>query len=122
MTSARRAEHVVVKLVLFVPETNSLAAEIVHRAGDSEKMLEELGRNVFVDVIFQRQLDRDSHQIERKHPHPTGGVALLEASAVGKRIVAIEHADVVEPEKTALKNVVPFGVLAVHPPSEGNQH
>ena len=85
-------------------------------------MFEELGRDVFVDVIFHRQLDRDSHQVQAKHSHPAGGVALLEASPVGKRRTPVEYADVVESKEAALENIVPFGILAVHPPGECNQH
>src|SRR5256885_17251620 len=35
-----------------------------------------------------------------------------------KRPASIEDADVVEPEKSALKNVAAFLILAVHPPGE----
>ena len=35
-----------------------------------------------------------------------------------KRRAAVEHADVVEAEKTTLKNVSPLSVLAIHPPGE----
>src|ERR1700681_759962 len=85
-------------------------------------MLEELCRDIFVNVIFSRELDRDSHQVEAEHSHPTSAVALLEMGAVVKNGVAIEHADIVESEKAALENVFPLGVLAVHPPGEGDQH
>ena len=43
-------------------------------------------------------------------------------AAIGECVVAIEHADVVEPEKAALENIVALGVLAIHPPGEGDQH
>src|SRR5207244_11508666 len=76
-TSARRAQDVVIKFIFVIPKANPFAPEIVHGGGDSEKMFEELGRDVFVDVIFHRQLDRDSHQVQEKHYHPAGGVALL---------------------------------------------
>src|SRR5437868_3984125 len=74
-------------------------------------MFEELGGDVFVNMIFGCELDRDSHQVERKHSHPAGGVALFEACSIRKHRVAIEHADVIEPEKTALENVFAFGSL-----------
>ena len=43
-------------------------------------------------------------------------------TAVVKNIVAIKNADVVEPEKSALENIVPFGIFPVHPPGECEQH
>ena len=115
-------QHVAVKLVFFIPKTNALAAEIVHGGRDPEKMLEELRCDIFVNMILARELERDAHQVEGKHSHPAGAVALLEMAAVGKRRVAIEHADVVEPEKTALENIIALGVFAVHPPCERDQH
>ena len=40
---------------------------------------------------------------------------------VGSGRAAIEHADVVEAEKSALEDVHALGVLAVHPPGEVEQ-
>ena len=66
IATARRVQHVVVKFIFFVPETDPTATEIVHGGGDAEEMLEELRRDVFVNVIFTRELDRDAHQIQAK--------------------------------------------------------
>src|SRR5437667_9747532 len=85
-------------------------------------MFEKLSRDVFVNVIFRSELDRDPHQVQTKHSHPTRAVALLEMAAIVENFVAVEHANVVEPEKAALKNILPLGVLAVDPPGEGDQH
>src|SRR5438105_14903860 len=115
-------KHIVVKLVFFIPKANAFAAEIVHGRGDAEKMFEKFGSDIFVSVIFARQLDRDAHQVERKHSHPAGAIALLEMAAVGKARVAIEDADVVESEESALENIFTFGVFPVHPPGEGDEH
>src|ERR1700736_1473016 len=43
-------------------------------------------------------------------------------AAIGKSFVSIKHSDVVEPEKSALEDVVTFRVFAVHPPGESEQH
>src|SRR5216683_5412918 len=85
-------------------------------------MLKEFRRDVFVNVILPRQLNCDPHEVEREHSHPARTVALLKMSAVRKLGVSIEHADVVEPEKAALKDVIALGVLAIHPPGEGDEH
>src|SRR5229473_819167 len=85
-------------------------------------MLKKFRRDIFVNVIFARELDRDSHQIQTKHSHPAGAVALLEMGAVGKLRVAIEHTNVVETKKAALKYIFALGVFAVHPPGECDQH
>src|SRR3979411_1922372 len=85
-------------------------------------MFKELRRDIFVNMIFSRELDRHSHQVQAEHSHPTGAVALFEMGAVVKNRVAIEHADIVESEKAALENIFPLGVLAIHPPGKGDQH
>src|SRR5206468_4586444 len=56
------------------------------------------------------------------HSHPACAIALLESAAVRERRVAIEHANVVKPKETALEDVVAFGIFAVHPPGEGDEH
>src|SRR2546429_607681 len=85
-------------------------------------MFEKLCGDIFIDMVFARELDRDPHQVKRKHSHPTGAIALLEMTSIEETGVAVEHADVVEPEKSALENVVVFGVLAIHPPGKGDEH
>ena len=82
-----------------------MSAEIVHRAGDPEKMFEELGRDIFVNRILAGQLERDSHHVQAKHSHPAGAVTLLEMAAVGQRRAPVEDADVIETEKAALENI-----------------
>ena len=42
-------------------------------------------------------------------------------TAGGQRLAAVEHADVVQAEEAALKDVHALGVLAVHPPGEVQQ-
>ena len=115
-------KHIVIKFVFFIPQTDPTAANVVHRGRDSQEVFEKFGRDIFVDVIFHRELERDAHQIEGKHSHPAGAVALLEMAAVRKRFVTVEYPDVVEPEKSTLEDIVALGVLAIHPPGEGDQH
>jgi hypothetical protein len=104
-----------------MPSASATGAEIGQRRRDVQEVLEELRRHVLVDAIDRRQLERDAQHVERVHRHPAGGVGLIEHSARGQRRVAVEHADVVEPEEAALKHVAPVGVLAVHPPGEVEQ-
>jgi len=52
------------------------------------------------------------------HRHPARAVGLVQVTAGRQLGAAVEDADVVEPQKAALKNVLPFHVLAVHPPVE----
>ena len=85
-------------------------------------MFEKLRRDIFVNVIFERELKRNAHHVQAEHSHPARAVALFEMASIGKRVVPIEHANVIEPEKSALKDVVAFRVFAIHPPGEGDEH
>ena len=61
ISSTRCAQDVVVKLVLFIPKADALAAQIIHGRGNAEEMFEKLGRNIFVNGIFAGQLNCDPH-------------------------------------------------------------
>src|SRR5205085_2420180 len=107
---------VVIEAVFFVPQP-----ERVHRRGDLDEVLPELARHVLVIIFFKSELERDAEHVEAIHRHPARAVRLLEVAAAGQRRAAIEHSDVVEPEKAALEDVAPLGVLAIHPPGEVDQ-
>ena len=113
-----RLQLVVEELVGLVPQPDVLAADVGHRLGDVEEVLEELGRDVLVGVVVLGELERDPHQVQAVHRHPGGAVGLVDEAAGRQRRRAVEHADVVEPEEAALEDVAALGVLAVHPPGE----
>src|SRR4029077_17084848 len=102
---ARRVQHVVVKFVFFVPETDSAATQLVHGGGNGEEVFEELSCDIFVNVIFPREFDRNAHQIQREHSHPTRAIALFKMAAIRERGAAVEYADVIKPEESAFKNI-----------------
>ena len=93
-------------------------ADVVHGLGDVQEVLEELGGDVLVDGVVQRQLERDAHQVQAVHRHPARAVGLVDVPAGRQRRAAVEDADVVEAEEAALEDVAALGVLAVHPPGE----
>jgi hypothetical protein len=84
-------------------------------------MLEELGRDVLVDGIRARELERNRQQVEAIRRHPARPVGLLEPPSRRQSGRPVERADVVETEEAAFEDVVAFGVLAVHPPREVDQ-
>ena len=84
-------------------------------------MFQELRRDVFVNVIFTRELDRDTHQIQRKHSHPTRAIALFKEAAIGERGAAIEYADVIKAKEPAFENIFVFGIFPIHPPGKGKE-
>src|SRR5438105_4075547 len=126
---ARIVSHLALRAVLGTENVRMLRvrfaerahAVIVHRAGDAEEMLEELRRDVFVNRILARELERGPHHVEAKHSHPARAIALLEMAAVRQGRAPIEDADVIETEEAALENIFPFGVFPVHPPGEGDE-
>jgi hypothetical protein len=111
-------QHVVVKLVFLVPQSDAAAADIGHRLRDVEEMLEEFGRDVLIDVVVLGQREGDAHQIERVHRHPGRAVRLIDVAAGRQRRASVEDADIVESQESPLEDVTAFGVLAVDPPGE----
>ena len=115
-----QAEDVVEEPVLLVPHPRVLA-QVGHRRGDPEEVLDELQRHLAVVRVGHRQLDGDLQHVLAEQRHPGGAVRLLEIAAGGQRRVAVEDADVVEAEEAALEDVPPRAVLAVDPPGEVQQ-
>src|SRR6476619_7388412 len=91
---------------------------MIHGMRYVDEVFPELAGDVLIGRVLAGQLQRDRKQVECIHCHPTGAVGLLDIAAVGKRRATIEHAYVVQAEKSALKNIHSRSVLAVHPPSE----
>ena len=114
-------QHVVVKLVLLVPKTDAFATEIAHRFGDIQKVLEELCRHIFIDVVVFSEREGDAHQVQRVHPHPRRAVGLIDMPAGRQWRATIENPDIVEAKKAALEDVTAFRVLAVDPPRKVQQ-
>ena len=71
-------------------------------------------------MILTRKFNGDAHQIQRKHAHPTRAVTLFKMAAVAERGAAVEYANVIESEKSALENIIPFEIFAIHPPGKGD--
>ncbi len=114
--TVRCRQDVVEEAILFVPETAVRVVGIIHRGGDPQVLLEELGGHRLVRRVMACQLEGDLEHLERVEGHPRGAVGLFEVSAGGKRCAAIEHADVVQSEEPAAEDAVAVGILAVHPP------
>ena len=99
-----QAQHVVIEAVLLVPHSRVLP-QVPHRRSNPQEVLGEFQRHILVVGIGQRQLGGDFQHVLAEQRHPGGAVGLLQISAGRQRRAAIEHADVVEPQKAPLKNV-----------------
>ena len=111
-------EHVVKEAVFFVEQRVLAPPHVLHGIGDVGVMLEELRGEPLVDRVFPRQLQRDPHQVEAEHSHPTGGIRLLENGAAGERLAPVDDGDVIEAEKSPLEDVVALAVDLVDPTGE----
>src|ERR1700722_122433 len=111
-------QNVVVKTVFFVPQGFAARSKIVYGMGDVDGMLTKYAGDIFVSAIFFGKFERDSEHVEAIHAHPTGAIGLLEMAAGGKRRGAIENADIVQAQKTALKNIGAVGIFSIDPPGE----
>ena len=96
-------------------------ADAVDGGGDAQKVFQKFRRDVLIDLVVLREFERDAQQVHAKHRHPARAVGLVDEAAGRQRRTAVKHADIVEAEKTALKNIPSLRVLAVHPPSEIQQ-
>ena len=115
----RQAQHVVVKAILLVP--HAIVADLVQGGADPQEVLGKLEDEIVVAGIVSGQLDRDLEHVLAEHRHPRGAVGLLEMSAGRQLGAAIEDADVVEAEETALEHALPEPILAIDPPREIDQ-
>src|SRR5262245_15529605 len=109
-------ELVAVEAFLVIPEAR--AAEAVHRVHDGDEVLEEFRGDVFVRLVLARKLERHGEHRRAIERHPRRPVRLLEAASAGKRLGAVEHTDIVESKEAPGEELVPFEVLAIHPPRE----
>ena len=114
-------QDVVEEAILLIPQADALAAHVVEGVGDVDKVLKELGGHILVGRLGAGQLQGDGQHVQAVHGHPGGAVGLLDVAAGGQGRAAIKDADVVQPQKAALKDVVAVGILAVDPPGKVEQ-
>ena len=112
-------QTVVIEAILFVPEGLVVGTEMVDRLGDVEEILHELRGHGLIRRILSGQLERNAEQVEAVHRHPGRSVRLVNIAAHARgNVAAVEDADVVEPDKTALENIVADLIFTIHPPGE----
>ena len=84
-------------------------------------MLDELETHLRIRGPVHRQLPGDLEHVLAEQGHPGGAVRLLKVAAGGQRRTAVEDADVVKTQESALEHIAAETVLAVHPPGEVEQ-
>src|SRR6516164_6838688 len=116
--AAGEVYYIVIEFILLVPQADPVTADISHCPGDIEEVFEELGSDVFIHVVLERELKGDAHQVERVHRHPRRAVSLINVTPARQRFVPVEYPDVVEPQKPALKDISALDILTIDPPGE----
>ena len=111
-------KQVIEEPVLVVPHFVVVLTNSIHGVCDPEKMLHKPESDILVHRVILRQNERDLQHVLAIESHPSCTVRLVEVTARGKGSTAIEDANVVEPEESACKNILPLRVLPVDPPVE----
>src|SRR5579863_2898956 len=81
-------------------------------------MVNQFRCHVFEVGIVSCQLDADFKHVLAEQCHPSSAVSLLQVAPGGQWGAAVENADVVEPQKAPLEEVLAEAVFTVHPPTE----
>src|SRR5262245_14275632 len=84
-------------------------------------MLHKLRSYVLISGIIPCKLQGDLQHALAEKAHPRCAVGLLQRTTGRQRGATIKDANVVEPQKAALEQVVAFHVLTVYPPGEIQQ-
>src|SRR5689334_16428610 len=111
-------KNVVKEFILFIPQRDAFACDIVHGFRNEQEMLKEFQSDIFVGRIMTSELQRNGKHIEAKHSHPTRAVTLFNVTSGWEWSAAVEHTNVIQAQKAALKDIQTFGVFAVDPPGE----
>jgi hypothetical protein len=111
-------EDVVEEAVLLVPQLVGIDTDPVHSRCDVDEVLVELAGEVLVYRVLDGELQGDGQHVETEHRHPARPVRLLQRLPRRERRAAVEDADIVQAEESALEHVVPECVLLVDPPGE----
>src|SRR5690349_9659962 len=98
-------KNIVKEFVFFVPERDAFACDIVHGFRNEQEMLKEFQSDIFVSRIMTSHFQGNGKHIETEHSHPARAVTLFNVTSGWERSAAVEHADVIQAQKAALKDI-----------------
>src|SRR5262245_21241025 len=90
----------------------------VDGVGNGDEVLEEFRGHIFGSGIIAGQLKGDREHCRAVEGHPGSAIGLAQATTARQRLRSIEHADVIQSEKAACKQVSAFDILPVYPPGK----
>src|SRR5712692_8241644 len=67
-------QYVVEELILFVPQRDTLSPNVVERISNVEEVLEKLGGDVLICLVFACQFQGNHEHIQTIHPHPGSAI------------------------------------------------
>mmetsp|Transcript_25840 Transcript_25840/g.42091 ORF Transcript_25840/g.42091 Transcript_25840/m.42091 type:complete len:226 (-) Transcript_25840:354-1031(-) len=93
-----------------------------HRPRNQQEMLRKFAGNAFVHRIVQGQFQSHAHERQAVEGHPAGPIRLIDHSTIGKWLASVHHSNVVQTQKSSLKNIPPFRIFSIHPPLKVQHH
>jgi hypothetical protein len=86
-----------------------------------QEVFEKLGSHVLIRWPSQGNFAGYPEHVKCVHRHPARSVGLFDVSTHRQWLAAVKHPDVVEPEETAPKTLLPADVFSVYPPRKVEQ-
>src|SRR5262249_54545822 len=93
-----------------------LIPNAVHSIGNPNKMFQEPVSDLLVSGILLCQNERDLKHVLTIEGHPGRAICLVKMPAGWQLSTAIEHSDVVQPEKASGEDISTLRVFPVYPP------
>src|SRR6202011_2763638 len=81
-------------------------------------MLEKLRRHILICGSCLCEFECYRKHGEAIESHPGRPICLLQIATGGKGPGSVKNTDIIQTKKTSGENVIPLGVLAIHPPGE----
>src|SRR5262245_8876161 len=81
-------------------------------------MFIEFYREITINRVAKRKLQRHLQHVLREQSHPRSAVGLFQTTALRQRRASIKDANVVETEEAAFEHISAVAILSVDPPCE----
>src|SRR5882757_10594076 len=111
-------QQIVKESVLFIPQLVLILSDPVHASRDPQEVFHKLQSHGLVGGVVHGQLKRNLEHVLAIQRHPCRAIRLLQISAGGQGLTAVENTDVIEAEESAFEEIPARRVLAICPPTE----
>src|SRR5665213_3337041 len=111
--SLGKRKDIIKKLVIIIPQSM-----LIKSFGNQHKMFKKFSGRVFKSIIYHSDLQCHVHHIKRIHSHPACSVSLLQPVVSGHFNTSVKYADIIQSQKSSLKDIVATGIFPVDPPGK----